>query len=120
MGRVSVMDMDPSRALAELTQSSAHVEVAVIFDEDGTAVASTLDDEERAVRVAEAAARLLAEGPEGAVQLQAVLHDGAVFVVRDGGRGIVATTGDEPPIGLVMYDLRNCLRATAGSASAAA
>jgi hypothetical protein len=36
---------------------------------------------------------------------------GSVFVVRDGGRTIVATTTPEPTVGLVFYDLKTCLRA---------
>ena len=33
-----------------------------------------------------------------------------MFVVRDGKRRIVATTGPEPTVGLVFYDLKSALR----------
>ncbi len=38
-----------------------------------------------------------------------------MFVVRDGERAIAATTGPEPTVGLVFYDLKSCLRAAATS-----
>jgi hypothetical protein len=38
------------------------------------------------------------------------LDDGALFVLRDGGRTIAATTGSQPTSGLVVYDLRTCLQ----------
>jgi hypothetical protein len=43
-------------------------------------------------------------------QLEAATVDGSVFVVRDGGRTIAATTTPEPTVGLVFYDLKTCLR----------
>jgi hypothetical protein len=39
-----------------------------------------------------------------------------VFVVRSGGRTILATTRPDPTVGLVLYDLRSCLRNAAGEA----
>ncbi|HEX9415293.1 MAG TPA: hypothetical protein VF895_01135 [Gaiellaceae bacterium] len=109
--------MDPAKALADLKQISSQVREAVIFDEGGTVVASTLADGGTAATMAEGAARLLeaaAEAaPEGAqrvVQLEAALGDGSVALVREGDRTIAATTAPEPTIGLVFYDLRTCLR----------
>ena len=49
------------------------------------------------------------------VQLEAATADGSVFVVRDGDRVVAATTGAEPTVGLVFYDLKSCLRASAES-----
>ena len=43
-------------------------------------------------------------------QLEASTQDGSVFVVRDGGRAVVATTAPDPTVGLVFYDLKSCLR----------
>ena len=43
-------------------------------------------------------------------QLEAATAEGSVFVVRDGGRTIVATTRPEPTVGLVFYDLKTALR----------
>ena len=37
------------------------------------------------------------------------LADGSLFVLREGGRTITATTGPHPTTGLVVYDLRTCL-----------
>jgi hypothetical protein len=38
------------------------------------------------------------------------LAEGAVFVLKEHGRTIAATTGSEPTAGLVVYDLRTCLQ----------
>jgi hypothetical protein len=46
-------------------------------------------------------------------QLEASTQDGSVFVVRDGGRAVVATTAADPTVGLVFYDLKSCLRGSA-------
>ena len=106
--------MDPARALADLREISTQIEAAVIFDDDGSAIASTLDDEERAARMARAGSQLLTAAPEGVVQLQAALEEGSAFVVREGGRAVAAITGPEPMIGVVFYDLRTCLKALDG------
>ncbi len=108
--------MDPSQALAELKQISAQVQDAVIFDESGAVVASTLG-EERAATMARAAHRLL-ESAAGAVdrgdqivQLEAALPEGSVVVAREGATAVAATTVPDPTVGLIFYDLRTCLRA---------
>ena len=108
--------MDPRAALAKLTEVSKQIQAAVVF-EDSTPLASTVDDE-RAARIAERAARLLeaADGLDGdsqVTQLEAATGDGSVFVVREGDTAIAATTPSSPVIGLVMYDLRSCLRSLA-------
>jgi len=41
-----------------------------------------------------------------------------VFAVRSGARTILATTRPDPTVGLVLYDLRSCLRNASGSAAA--
>ena len=108
--------MDPSQALAELKQISAQVQDAVIFDESGAVVASTVG-EERAPTMARAAHRLL-ESAAGAVdrgdqivQLEAALPDGSVVVAQEGATAVAATTVPDPTVGLIFYDLRTCLRA---------
>ncbi len=110
--------MDAEKALAELKAISAQVEEAVVFTSEGEAIASTISAEEDASRVVSAAATLLSESDSlhgedapPVTQLQAATEDGCVFVVREGVRTIAATTGPDPVIGLVMYDLRSCLRA---------
>ncbi len=113
--------MDAQQALADLTEISSQIEAAVLFDESGEVAGSTLAGDDEARSLAEAAARLLEgagafrSGGGGEVtQLEASTHDGSVFVVRDGARRIAATTGPAPTVGLVFYDLKSCLRGTAG------
>ena len=105
--------MDVLQALSDLTEISSQIEAAVILDADGSTMAATLDDT-RAADLARAANELLAAsrratGKEPA-QLEVSTASGSVFVVRDGERAIVATTGPEPTVGLVFYDLKSCLR----------
>lgn len=113
--------MDAGQALAELTAISSQVESAVVFAGSGEVLASTLGDEERSRHVVRTARDLLASasearpslGAEGVRQLEAALPEGSVFVVRDEERAVAATTAREPTTGLVLYDLRNCLRTLA-------
>jgi hypothetical protein len=106
--------MDPDAALAKLTEISKQIEAAVVF-EDGTPLASTLDAA-RAARMAELSAQMLAladelEGEAPVTQVEAATGEGSVFLVREDETAIAATTGTGPVTGLVMYDLRTCLRA---------
>ncbi len=100
-------------ALAELTEISTQVEAAVLVDPKGAVAASTLPDE-WAARLASGARQLLEAAAEAGqaevTQLEAATGDGSLFVVREGRRLLVATTGPEPTAGLVFYDLRRCLR----------
>ena len=105
--------MDPAKALADLRQISTQVEQAVIFDGDANVLAATLDDEGAAAAMAEAASGLLAaaaNSPKPVVQLEAALPEGSVVLVMQDALTIAATTSPEPTIGLVLYDLRTCLR----------
>jgi predicted regulator of Ras-like GTPase activity (Roadblock/LC7/MglB family) len=111
--------MDAAQALADLTEISSQIEAAVLFDDQGGVTGSTLSDEGRSGELARTAMELLdaaAEVHAGAGslnQLEAATLDGSVFVVRDGERRIVATTGPAPTVGLVFYDLKSCLRGVA-------
>ena len=111
--------MDAALALADLTEISSQIEAAVLFDEAGAVLGSTLADERAAQALARAAAELLAgaaafrSGDAAVTQLEASTQEGSVFVVRDGARRIAATTGSSPTVGLVFYDLKSCLRGTA-------
>jgi predicted regulator of Ras-like GTPase activity (Roadblock/LC7/MglB family) len=111
--------MDASQALADLTEISSQIEAAVLFDDAGAVLGSTLADASAAEDLLKAATALLAGAGEfrsgdGEVsQLEASTQEGSVFVVRDGGRGVVATTAPDPTVGLVFYDLKSCLRGTA-------
>ena len=109
--------MEAAQALADLTEISSQIEVAVRASQDGSVVASTVDDEERAKAVAGAALELLQEAGQvrresgdGPTQLQAETPEGSVFVVRDEGHVVAAVTGAEPTAGLIFYDLKTCLR----------
>ncbi len=103
--------MEAAQALADLTEISSQIESAVIVDEAGAVAGSTLGD---GSALAEAGRALLdqAEATRGSrpTQLEAATSDGSVFVLSDGKRKIVATTGPEPTVGLVFYDLKSCLR----------
>jgi predicted regulator of Ras-like GTPase activity (Roadblock/LC7/MglB family) len=108
--------MDAAQALADLTEISSQIETAVVFRREGGLAGSTLADGNRAERLAGAAQELLdaAEsvraGDAPLTQLEVATQDGSVFVVRDGDTYIAATTGTEPTVGLVFYDLKSCLR----------
>ncbi|HEY1369083.1 MAG TPA: roadblock/LC7 domain-containing protein [Gaiellaceae bacterium] len=110
--------MDAAQALADLTEISSQIEHAVLFDGQGEIEASTVSDD-RARKLAQLAdellreARSVREGGEGLTQLEASTRAGSVFLVAEGERRIVATTGPEPTVGLVFYDLKSCLRAAA-------
>jgi predicted regulator of Ras-like GTPase activity (Roadblock/LC7/MglB family) len=107
------------KALAELADISSQVRAAVLFERGGTVLASTLPDEQ-ARELADSAGLLLdqaevvrGEGDTKLTQLEVAMREGSVFVVHDGERVLAATTAPEPTAGLVFYDLRAALRATA-------
>ena len=107
--------MDAAQALADLTEISSQIEAAVLFDEQGAVQGSTLADGAAAVDLARGAVDLLQRAggfrSEGRVtQLEAATDSGSVFVVSDGDRRIAATTGPQPTVGLVFYDLKSALR----------
>jgi predicted regulator of Ras-like GTPase activity (Roadblock/LC7/MglB family) len=104
--------VDAAHALADLTEISAQIEAAVIAGGDGTLQASTLGDE-AAAALARAAVELLGAAGERAVSVEAVTGDGNVFAARDADRLVAAVTGPGVPSGLVLYDLRTCLRRVA-------
>jgi predicted regulator of Ras-like GTPase activity (Roadblock/LC7/MglB family) len=108
--------MDAKQALADLTEISSQIEAAVVFDDKGKVVGSTLAEPARAEALAQSAGQLLAAAEEvrtGAsplTQLEVATGDGSVFVVRDAKTSIAATTGGNPTVGLVFYDLKSALR----------
>jgi predicted regulator of Ras-like GTPase activity (Roadblock/LC7/MglB family) len=104
--------VDAAQALAELREISSQIDVAVILDDKGEVVGSTHGNPEA---LAGAARTLLEEAkrvrPEKeAAQIEVGTAEGSVFVYREGTRTIAATTGPEPTVGLVFYDLKSCLR----------
>ena len=108
--------MNVLQALSDLTEISSQIEAALILDTDGSTMAATLDDT-RGPDLARAANELLAAARRATAkepaQLEVSTVAGSVFIVRDGERAIVATTGPEPTVGLVFYDLKSCLRSVA-------
>ena len=119
--------MDAQRALADLTEISSQIQTAVVFDEKGKVAGSTLADSGRADQLAKTATELLAAaeevraGESPLTQLEVATGEGSVFVVREGKTSIAATTGSDPTVGLVFYDLKSTLRSvkTAARPSAA-
>lgn len=107
--------MNPEQALADLTEISSQIQAAVVFDEHGKVVASTLDDASPASQLANAATELLRSAQEveprsTLAQFEIATTEGSLFVVRDGETYIAATTGGNPTVGLVFYDLKSTLR----------
>src|SRR5881628_4251606 len=120
--------MDPASALADLIEISSQVEAAVLVSTEGAVISSTYTDEHRTAALAAAARRLFDAAEEGErggpgarplTQLEAATLDGSVFVVRQDERLIAATTGPEPTVGLVFYDLKTGLRQATEAASEA-
>jgi predicted regulator of Ras-like GTPase activity (Roadblock/LC7/MglB family) len=104
--------LDATAAIAELR----------VAGRDGSVIASSVRDEP-AERIAQAA-QALADGADqvrsdlgrdALAQLQAATPEGSVFVVVDGGTMAVATTGTDPTVGLVFYDLKTLLRQIDGA-----
>jgi predicted regulator of Ras-like GTPase activity (Roadblock/LC7/MglB family) len=108
--------MDAQQALADLTEISSQIQAAVVFDDKGKVAGSTLADPERAAELVQAASDLLSaaeglrSGSSALTQLEVATADGSVFVAREGVTSIVATTGGNPTVGLVFYDLKSALR----------
>ncbi|MGH3110813.1 MAG: roadblock/LC7 domain-containing protein [Gaiellaceae bacterium] len=109
--------MNADQALAELRELSSQVARAVVLEDGGAVLAGTDDGPDASQALAAAAQALVAAAGElhataGDVSRAEVeLAEGGLFVLREGGRTIAATTGPGPTAGLVMYDLRTCLNA---------
>lgn len=101
--------MDAEQAIADLTEISPQVKEVVVIGPRGGLNGANVPAE-RAAAIAEAAQQLLTAAGDEVAQLEAATAKGSVFVVRDGGRVIAATTSPEPTVGLVFYDLKTCLR----------
>jgi predicted regulator of Ras-like GTPase activity (Roadblock/LC7/MglB family) len=108
--------MDVQQALSDLTEISSQIQAAVVFDGQGQVSGSTLTDPGRAAELVRVAAELLSaaeelrSGSSALTQMEVATSEGSVFVVRDGDTSLVATTGGNPTVGLVFYDLKSALR----------
>lgn len=119
--------MDAAAAIDELRSLSTQIDVIMVAARDGSVTASTVEGD-RAERLGGLARELVAGadtvrgdlGRDALSQLQAATPDGSVFVVLDGDRMAVATTGADPTVGLVFYDLKTLLRQIAEGNGAAA
>ena len=116
--------MDTASALADLSEISSQIEAAVVFDSEGGVLGSTGADEIHARRLARTALDLVAAAGQVGLgegrrltQIEGSLREGSVFVVTGEGRSLAATTTPDPTSGLVLYDLRTCLRSLAGEAA---
>jgi predicted regulator of Ras-like GTPase activity (Roadblock/LC7/MglB family) len=101
--------VDAAQALADLTEISAQIEAAVVTSADGAVVAATLPDA-AAGTLARAASGLLREAGERAIGVEARSGDASVFAVRDGTHVVAAVAAGGAASGLVLFDLRTCLR----------
>ncbi len=106
--------MDAAQALVELGELSSQVERAIVLAADGSTLASHPEGaaaglEQAVAEAIEAAGELNAAAAE-VIAVEIELEQGGLFVLREGGRTIAATTGPDPTAGLVVYDLRTCLR----------
>jgi predicted regulator of Ras-like GTPase activity (Roadblock/LC7/MglB family) len=106
--------MDAAQALRELRELSSQITAAIVLDADGSVLATSPDDPTASasltastLELVTAAADLGADGGD-VTRVEVELEEGAVFVVREGGITIAATTGPKPTSGLVVYDLRTC------------
>jgi hypothetical protein len=105
--------MDAVAALAELTERNREIERAALFAADGSPLASTpaLDAPALGGDALELLDAASAASSEGAVEHVLVsLEHASVLCVRSSGRVAVAVTGPEPIAGLLVHDLRACLR----------
>jgi hypothetical protein len=109
--------MNAAQALTELSELSSQVDRAVVLEAGGEVLAATDDDPVEAQALAGAALALVGAAGElhatavDVVRVEVELDEGGLFVLREGGRTIAATTGPGPTAGLVAYDLRTCLHA---------
>jgi predicted regulator of Ras-like GTPase activity (Roadblock/LC7/MglB family) len=105
--------MNAQQALADLTEISSQIQAAVVFDDKGKVAGSTGGNGDALARAAFellATAEELKTGDSPLTQLEVATGEGSVFVVREGKSCIAATTGADPTVGLVFYDLKSALR----------
>ena len=109
--------MDAAQALGELLELSSQITAAIVLDADGAVLASSTGDAAASAALAASTADLIAAAGDlgtdarDVTRVEVELDEGAIFVVREGGHTVAATTGAGPTSGLVVYDLRTCAQA---------
>ena len=109
--------MVAAQAIRELMELSSQITAAIALGEDGSVLASSSADEAATASLSASTLELVSAaadlGPDGGdvTRVEVELDEGALFVVREGGRTVAATTGPKPTSGLVVYDLRTCAQA---------
>ena len=109
--------MTADAVLAELLEVSDRLRSIVLCDDDGTVLAEIggLGASSMGIlAAADDAARLLGRPP--VQQCEIGLPEALIFAVREQGRSAIAIADPDATAGLVFYDLRQALRALAGSA----
>ena len=107
--------MTVDEAIKELLTISTDVRAVAILDADGSLLGAGPGAVSTSVGAAggdlwEAAARRAsAFGGSSLEHLVVDIGGASVAAVESGGRRILALTGPEPPVGLVLFDLRTCL-----------
>lgn len=106
-------------AFAEMLDISTDIDKAVLFDQGGV-LASNMSEEAQAVAVAQAVeltrlgeARAGEMGSQPFTQLVVEAPGGYVFLTREpvaDGMTAIATGRSGSRVGLVLYDLRTCIR----------
>ena len=107
--------VDVASALADLTEISSQIEAAAVLGSTLGAEPETERLVQAGVGLLEAATSRFGSSGRSVTQLEAALREGSLFVVREDALGIVARTSAGPTSGLVLYDLRTCLRAVAAT-----
>lgn len=107
--------MEAEQALAELKELSSQVERALVLRADGSVLASSSGESAETDALARSALDLVAaafelRSAQEVTRVEVELAEGGVFVLREGGRTIAARTAPGATPGLVVYDLRTCLR----------
>lgn len=106
--------MNVDEAIRDLLNFSSDIRgVAVLGEAGGVVAAAPAADAAALQAAAEAlwtAAEACAAGLSDPLE-HVVVQDGqgAVAMLREAGRGIVAVTGPKPALGLLLFDLRTCL-----------
>lgn len=106
--------MNVDEAIHDLLNFSSDIRGVAVLGEAGDVVAAEPSADAAALQAAAAALWSAAEAcgsPSSGPLEHVVVRDeqGAVAMLRDDARGIVAVTGPQPAVGLLLFDLRTCL-----------